>query len=168
MPASQTAADMPGIVVAPPAVVWSWTGPYIGGHVGGGFGTTQFSDPAGPSIYGGNVRTPAALAGGQVGYNWQVPNSRWVLGAEADVSALSADGTATCFASSGIFVSANCRVRQDISGSLTRRVGYATGAGGHILVYAKGGTAWLHENIGVTTSALVPLVSASLDGMRWA
>lgn len=37
------AADIPGIVVAPPAVVWSWTG----FHVGGGFGTTQFSDPAG-------------------------------------------------------------------------------------------------------------------------
>jgi opacity protein-like surface antigen len=161
------AADMPEVVAAPPAVVWSWTGLYIGGHVGGGFGTTQFSDPAGPSIYGGNVRSPAALAGGQVGYNWQVPNSRWVFGAEADVSALSADGTATCFASSGIFVSANCRVRQDTSGSLTGRVGYAAGAGGHILVYAKGGAAWLHENIDITTNALVPLVSTNFDGMRW-
>ena len=48
------AADMPDVVVVPPAVFWSWTGLYIGGHVGGGFGTTQFSDSAGPSIYGGN------------------------------------------------------------------------------------------------------------------
>lgn len=162
-----TAADLPDLVTAPPAVVWSWTGLYVGGHVGGGFGTTRFSDSAGPSLYGGNVRTPAALAGGQVGYNWQVPNARWVFGAEADASLLSADGTATCFASSGMFVSANCRVGQDASGNLTGRIGYAAGAGGHILIYAKGGAAWLHENIGVTTNALVPQVSTSLEGMRW-
>src|SRR5450631_4839435 len=86
------AADMPDVVVAP-RVLWSWTGLYLGGHVGGGLGTSQFSDSAGPSIYGGNVRTPAALAGGQIGFNWQVPNTSFVLGVEADASALSADGT---------------------------------------------------------------------------
>ncbi|MGY3362743.1 hypothetical protein ACVWZK_009406 [Bradyrhizobium sp. GM0.4] len=41
---------------------------YIGGHAGGGYGRTSFSNPCGPSIYGGIVDTPAFLAGGQIGY----------------------------------------------------------------------------------------------------
>lgn len=54
-----------------PAAVWSWSGGYIGGHVGGGYGRTSFSNPYGPSIYGGVVDTPVFLAGGQIGFNWQ-------------------------------------------------------------------------------------------------
>jgi opacity protein-like surface antigen len=156
---------MPDVIVAP-RVLWSWTGLYLGGHVGGGLGTSQFSDSAGPSIYGGNVRTPAALAGGQIGFNWQVPNTSFVLGIEADASALSADGTATCLASSGFFISANCRVRQDAAGSLTGRLGYATGFQGRTLFYVKGGAAWLHEQIELTTAGLLPLAATSLDGSR--
>jgi opacity protein-like surface antigen/outer membrane protease len=159
------AADMPDVIVAP-RVLWSWTGLYLGGHVGGGFGASQFSDPAGPSIYGGNVRTPAALAGGQIGFNWQIPNTSFVLGLEADASALSADGTATCLASSGFFISANCRVRQDAGGSLTGRLGYAAGGQGRTLLYVKGGAAWLHEQIDITTAGLFPPIASSLDGSR--
>jgi len=160
------AADMPNVVAAP-GIVWSWTGLYIGGHVGGGLGTSRFSDPAGPSIYGGNVRTPAILGGGLIGHNWQIPNSNWVVGVETDANVLNADGTATCLASSGFFISANCRVRQDASGSLTGRVGLATGARGHTLVYAKGGAVWLHERTDITTNALLPLQSTGFDGLRW-
>jgi opacity protein-like surface antigen len=163
---SAKAADLPDVTVVP-KVLWSWTGLYLGAHVGGGFGTSQFADPAGASIYGGNVRTPAALGGGQIGYNWQVPNSNWVLGVEADASALSADGTATCLASSGFFISANCRVHQDASGSLTGRVGLATGARGRTLLYAKGGLAWQQERFDITTNALFPPIVTGFDGMRW-
>jgi opacity protein-like surface antigen len=159
------AADMPN--VAPVAPSWSWTGLYLGGHLGGGFGTSQFSDPAGPSIYGDQVRSPAVIGGGQLGYNWQVPNWNWVLGIEADASLLRSDGTATCLASSGFFISANCHVIQNSSGSLTGRIGFATGAGGHTLIYAKGGAAWLDEQIGITTNALLPQTSTSFDGLRW-
>jgi opacity protein-like surface antigen len=161
-----TAADMPQMI-APPAVLWSWTGLYLGGHIGGGFGASQISDPAGPAIYGGNVRTPAALGGAQIGYNWQLPNTRWVFGAEADVSALGADGTATCLASSGFFISANCRVRQNAMGSLTGRAGMTLGPQGHTLIYGKAGVAWLQERIDATTNALTPATSAGFDGMRW-
>jgi opacity protein-like surface antigen/outer membrane protease len=161
-----SAADLPTIVVAPRAL-WSWTGLYIGGHVGAGFGTSQFSDAAGPAIYGGNVRSPAALGGGQIGANWQIPNSIWVLGVETDASAVAADGTATCLASSGFFISANCHVRQVASGSLTGRVGVATGAQGRTLIYAKGGLAWLREQIDLTSNGLIPQTSTGFDGMRW-
>ncbi len=162
------AADMPNVIPAYPAVaLWSWTGLYIGGHIGGGLGSSQFADPAGPSIYGGTVRSPAALGGVQVGYNWQIPNSRFLVGVETDASASMADGTGTCLASSGFFISANCRVRQDAMGSLTGRVGFVTGAQGHALIYAKAGGAWLQERIDVTTNALVPPVATGFDGMRW-
>jgi len=160
------AADMPSVVVAPRAL-WSWTGFYIGGQIGSGFGTSKFSDAAGAGIYGGTVRTPAALGGGQLGVNWQFPNSNWVLGIETDAAALSADGTATCLASSGFFISANCRVRQDALGSLTGRVGFAAGPLGHTLVYAKGGAAWMQERIDLTTNGVLPLATTGLDGLRW-
>jgi opacity protein-like surface antigen len=161
-----SAADMP-LPYAP--ALWSWTGLYIGAHVGGGFVSSQFSDPAGASIYGDSVRSPAALAGFQLGYNWQIPNSNFLLGAEADASASIGDGTVTCLASSGIFVSANCRVRAQANGSLTGRVGYVTGPRGHILIYAKAGAAWLQEQIDITTNftGFPPLAAASFDGVRW-
>jgi opacity protein-like surface antigen len=159
------AADLPNVVTAP--VPWSWTGLYIGGHLGGGFGTSQFSDPAGPSIYGDHVGTPAAFGGGQIGYNWQIGGSNWVLGLETDVSALDADGTATCLASSGFFISANCRLSQQASGSLTGRIGLAAGPRGHALIYVKGGPAWLWEQIGVTTNGLLPQTSTGLEAVRW-
>ena len=58
------AADMPAVVpVYAPA--WSWTGFYVGAHLGAGSASSQFSDPAGPPIYGGTVRGPAFLGGGQ-------------------------------------------------------------------------------------------------------
>lgn len=163
-----SAADMP--VAYAPVALWSWTGLYLGAHVGGGFVSSQFSDPAGPAIYGGGVRSPAALAGFQLGYNWQIPNSNFLLGAEVDASASIGDGTATCFASSGLFTSANCRVRQQATGSLTGRVGYVTGPSGHVLIYAKAGAAWLQEQIDITTNfsgfnAAPPVTS--FDGVRW-
>ncbi|MGO8908934.1 MAG: outer membrane protein [Bradyrhizobium sp.] len=158
------AADMPEVVVGK---VWSWTGFYAGVHIGGGLGSTQFSDPAGASIYGGNVRSPIALGGAQAGYNWQAPNTNLVFGVEADISALSADGTNTCLASSGLFISANCRVRQDAGGSLTGRLGLAMGTGGRTLVYAKAGAAALQERIDITTNAILPLTATGFDGLRW-
>jgi opacity protein-like surface antigen len=162
------AADVPELRPSypPPAALYDWTGLYFGAHVGGGFGSSSFSDPKGPGIYGGNVRTPTGLAGVQLGFNWQVPNANWVLGVDAELSAMSATGTNTCLASSGLFFSANCGVRQNALGSLTGRAGFATGPAGRTLLYAKGGAAWLSEQIDITSNDLLT-PAASLDGSRW-
>jgi opacity protein-like surface antigen len=88
-----SAADMP-IGKAPPPV-WNWTGGYIGVHVGAQAGRTDFSDPFGSPIFGDYVRTPGFLAGGQIGYNWQVPKSTWVFGVEFDASGITSNGTNT-------------------------------------------------------------------------
>jgi opacity protein-like surface antigen len=165
VPTFAIAADMPSY--RPPPLVWSWTGLYLGGHVGAGFGNSPFSDPAGPPIFGGTVRGSAALGGGQIGYNWQVPNTALVLGVEADADAISADGSGTCFASSGFFISANCRVRPDAGGSFTGRAGFATGPAGRTLLYVRGGVAWLDERIDIITNNPFSPTSTALDGVRW-
>ena len=160
------AADMPDASHTPP-VPWSWSGLYIGSHIGAGFGNSSFSDPAGPAIYGGSVRQAAVSGGGQIGYNWQIPGSAFVLGIETDADLISANGSGTCFASSGFFISANCRVRPDASGSFIGRLGYATGKSGRTLAYVKGGIAWLDEGIDITTNGVLPYSPTNLDGTRW-
>src|SRR3954452_15182111 len=157
------AADMPDVIPAY-APSWSWTGFYLGAHLGAGSASSQFSDPRGPSIYGGTVTSPAFLGGGQGGYNWQIQN--FVLGIQGDVSGAVSDGSATCLASSGFFISANCRVHPGLGGSLTGRVGWATGAQGRTLVYAKGGGAFLQERIDITSNPLI-FPATSFDGTRW-
>jgi opacity protein-like surface antigen len=146
----------------PAPAFWNWTGFYVGGHVGAALDTTNVSDPFGSSIYGDRVRSPAFLGGGQIGLNWQLPNSPWVLGAGADISAMDSDGTNTCLAFSGYFVAANCRSRPDMTATFTARLGYAFGPTGRTLLYAKGGAAWMHNNIEVTTNGLTPDVLPGL------
>jgi opacity protein-like surface antigen len=160
------AADMP-MVPPPPLVVWSWSGLFVGGHLGAGLGWAQIADPVGADIFGGQVRSPAAVAGFQVGYNWQIPGTAFVAGAEADVSAMSADGSATCLASSPFFFSANCRLRPDFMGSMTGRIGYAAGPHGRTLFYAKGGVAWLDDRLDIASNGFVPMKVVSFDGLRW-
>jgi outer membrane immunogenic protein len=76
------AADMPAKArpyAAPPPVVASWTGMYIGVHVGGAsVRGTIFDDP---------YNNVSFVGGGQIGYNWQMGN--FVFGVEADGSWLS-------------------------------------------------------------------------------
>ena len=130
----------------------NWTGFYVGGHVGGGFGTTRIDSPYGSSIYGDSIRMPSAMAGVQAGYNWQTP-SRFLFGVEADISAMDADGTNTCLAPSGLLTSFNCRARHEMFGSVTGRIGVLGGADGRSLVYVKGGAAWLTSNVSVALNA---------------
>jgi len=122
--------------VLPPAV-WNWSGGYIGGHGGGGYGRTSFSNPFGPSIYGDVVDVPSFVAGGQIGYNWQ--NNSWVFGLELDASAAAANGSNTCLAASHWIVSANCNAGPNLFATGTGRIGYAFGALGKTLALSQGG-----------------------------
>ncbi|MCP3460287.1 outer membrane beta-barrel protein [Bradyrhizobium sp. CCGUVB23] len=132
-------ADLEPAMKVPPAL-WSWTGGYIGVHGGGGYGRTSFSDPYGPLIDGDIVKTPAFLAGGQIGYNWQA--NGWVFGAELDASRAVSDGTNSCLAFSGNVVIATCNAGPNVFVTGTARVGYAFGPQGQTLAYIKAGVAW--------------------------
>jgi opacity protein-like surface antigen/outer membrane protease len=156
------AADLP-VKAPPPIPVYNWTGGYVGVHVGAGIGRAHFSDPFGPSIFGDNVRTPAFLGGGQIGYNWQAPGSHWVVGVEGDVSGLDSVGTNTCLAFSGFFISANCRIRPEATATLTGRVGFTAGPEGRTLFYAKGGLAWIRDSVDIVTNGAFITSAAGPD-----
>src|SRR5207247_5109264 len=77
---SATAADL--AVKAPvyraPPLVWSWTGFYIGAHIGAGWGTKEWTNNTAPvgiltfAFSSDNSHTVnGILGGGQIGYNWQ-------------------------------------------------------------------------------------------------
>ncbi|MBR0753384.1 porin family protein [Bradyrhizobium jicamae] len=136
------AADMPArtYTKAPPytapAVVYNWTGFYIGGHVGG-----AFTD--GTNLMGADTRF---LGGVQGGFDYQfAPN--WVMGIEAQYSWLSGGSSNTVFPA-GTVVTGN----SDQLGSVTGRLGYTWGPA---LLYAKGGYAWRdNNNIGVAVAGV--------------
>jgi len=144
---SAVAADLSAVkapVLKAPAALWSWSGLYIGGHVGASLSLTDIADPLGAPIYGDKVRSPGFIGGGQIGFNHQVGSV--VFGVEADVSGASSDGTNTCFAVSVDSVSSNCRVRPDLYTTVTGRLGYAVDRS---LFYVKGGAAWTRGTVDV-------------------
>jgi outer membrane immunogenic protein len=116
-----------------PALVYNWTGFYIGGHIGGGF-------TDGTNLIGSDARF---LGGVQGGFDYQfAPN--WVLGVEAQYSWLTGSSNNGVVFPAGTAVTGNT----DQLGSVTGRVGYTWGPA---LVYAKGGYAWRdNSNIGVS------------------
>ncbi|TGQ79438.1 porin family protein, partial [Mesorhizobium sp. M2D.F.Ca.ET.206.01.1.1] len=67
--------------------VHDWSGVYVGGHLGYGFGSTDatYNLPNTPTIRGTqDYDTDGFLGGVQIGYNYQVNSA--VLGIEADIS----------------------------------------------------------------------------------
>jgi len=129
-----------------PAVVYNWTGFYIGGHVGGAFAGDN-------SFQGSDARF---LGGVQGGFDYQfAPN--WVMGIEAQYSWLGNNNNGVVFPG-GTLITAN----SDQLGSVTGRLGYTWGPA---LLYAKGGYAWRdNNNIGVSLGGAP--VAFTTDGNR--
>jgi outer membrane immunogenic protein len=75
------AADLPvsGPSTVIPMPVFSWTGFYIGVHGGWGFGDVGFHNSSTFDI--GDHTMDGGLAGGHIGYNWQMGYS-WLIGIE--------------------------------------------------------------------------------------
>jgi outer membrane immunogenic protein len=128
-----------------PAAIWSWTGFYIGGHVGAGWGTTESSLTDLTALGGGVIPGGFAidqnsrsgfLGGGQVGYNWQ---SGWaVFGVQGDIAGMDVKGTTPCLGF------ATCTGKSDWLATVTGRIGGVVAD--RTLVYVKGGAAWLHTD----------------------
>src|SRR5215467_1209772 len=87
------AADLPRrpppVTKAPPMVapVFDWTGFYIGGQVGGAWGTSTVAVPPGP---GNHFDANGVIGGGHAGFLWQTGPA--VFGAEADFNGTGVKG----------------------------------------------------------------------------
>jgi opacity protein-like surface antigen len=145
-PQAAVAADL--AVKAPPIVpVFSWTGVYIGGNLGVGWGRKNWSDPFPAPVFGDRIDIGGAIAGGQIGFNYQVGAAVWGLEADADWANI--QGTNTCFAAIG---GLNCGAKVKSIGTVAGRLGYAVD---RTLLYVKGGGAWVNDEYSLNNSGVV-------------
>jgi outer membrane immunogenic protein len=125
--------------VAAPVPIFTWTGCYIGGHIGGAWANTKFLDPFDGSTIA-EVSPSAFLGGGQVGCNYQAfPN--FVLGVEGNISGTDLHATAAGPVFPPATVSDTLSAKTDWIASVTGRIGFAWD---RWLLYVKGGGAWAH------------------------
>lgn len=125
------AADLPPPAYkAPPLLtpvpVFSWTGFYIGPHVG--YGWSRFSGD------GGDARTAKGFLGGvQAGYNYQI--GQFVLGVEGEYSWADVKDEEPLFGGT-------LTLKNDYFATAAARLGYAFDRS---LIYAKVGAAWTRD-----------------------
>jgi opacity protein-like surface antigen len=146
----------------------NWTGFYVGGFLGMGYGNTDIRFVGDPAGAGNNPRVLGALGGGQVGYNYQV--NKWVLGAEGDLGAANLHGARTCGTANGKdpfgnqvgFSPAylNCQNVVNWMATAAIRVGYAWN---RTLFYVKAGGAWADDTVNVSC-IFGPLNGAATPG----
>jgi outer membrane immunogenic protein len=146
---SASAADKAVRAAAPaPAPLFSWTGLYIGGNVGGATGksawctnlATAAACPGGSGVPGfadiTGAKASGPLGGAQFGFRWQVPNSYVVLGLEGMFDFLNIKTTQPTIVPPAAF-NPRTTTFTDLE-SITGQVGLAFGKG---LIYGKGGWA---------------------------
>lgn len=136
-----SAADLPTkapVYKAPVAApLYSWTGCYLGAHVGGGWGRTTWANTSG--LDEGTSNIDGFLGGGQVGCDYQT--GPLVFGAEASFSWANIRGQHR-----DPVPTFNAQVlHSEVTwlSTVTGRAGYAVDK---LLFYVKGGGAWAHDN----------------------
>jgi len=144
---------------APIAVVYDWTGFYIGAN--GGWGSSRkcwdFVDP----VFGGPEGCHDATggtAGGQIGYRWQT--GTWVIGLEAQ-------GNWADFKGSNLSLidpTFRNQSRIDAFGLFTGQIGWAAN---NVLFYIKGGAAVTADRFRVYDVPTGLVVGTTGDDTRW-
>ena len=122
-----------------PSAFYNWTGFYIGANGGYGWGSaSSYGVPGGIPT---NHDPSGALAGGQIGYNWQT--GLWVYGLEADGDWANIRGSALC--PNPI---ASCASDTRALASFRGRLGWATGP---VLLYGTGGLGYANTRFSALT-----------------
>jgi outer membrane immunogenic protein len=181
------AADLGPVYRAPqaayvPVPVFSWTGCYIGGNVGWGWGRETVSIPnlgvttgipglAGVSLPSVTGNTSGVLGGGQVGCNYQFAPS-WVIGIEGDGEAANIRGDVTesvsfTNPSTGAFetVTGTAHAQTDWIASITGRLGWTPWE--RVMLYAKGGAAWAGDKYSADLPAFNEHIATSVTRPGW-
>jgi outer membrane immunogenic protein len=145
--AAASAADLPARTYTkapppPPPPIFSWTGFYIGGNIGGAWSNNRFTDTIFLTNFGNN-NTGVFIGGGQVGGNYQI--GQFVIGGEWDF-----DWAANSNNSAGVIIPGAPGLGTVVVTNNNRwvttvaaRFGWAIN---HFLLYGKAGGAWVGSN----------------------
>jgi outer membrane immunogenic protein len=171
---SASAADLGPAPVEPVApVIFTWTGPYLGAHIGWGWANEHDdqSDHLNGSGTSGEVPPPCdcappakiadsfsmdgVIGGVHAGYNWQFEEGTgggWVVGVEGDLDAADINGSHDFngFLNDGTFVSGQLKMKSDWQGSLRLRGGYGWD---RFLLYATGGIAFAEAKLSIDSDS---------------
>jgi outer membrane immunogenic protein len=158
---ASNAADMPAKAPRPAITslpAYNWTGPYIGGNVGGAWSTTDWTFFNGATFEPISQNASSWVAGGQIGYLYQF-DRRWVAGLELSWSGTNLKATS-------VSDTVADRLRESKISDLlllTGRLGYASD---NWLGYIKGGYAnsKLGFNTFVASSGLRSSTSSERNG----
>src|ERR1700748_1506248 len=140
--ATANAADLPARAPAPPPIapvyIYNWGGFYLGINGGGAsshncYTITNVNNVAVNPTSEGCHDATGGLAGGQVGYRWQMAS--WVFGVEAQGDWANLKGSNSSLTAIIPFMN---QTKIDAIGLFTGQVGYAFS---NVLLYVKGGAA---------------------------
>jgi outer membrane immunogenic protein len=138
------------LYAAPPLPLW--TGFYIGGNAGGGLGNAVSNFGVGGASFASvDNSLKGAVAGGQLGYNWQ--SGPMVYGLETDIQFSTAKGTLSAPCVPGLCgVALTASYGQEVSwfGTVRGRLGYASDGW---LLYGTAGYAYGQLDTNANASA---------------
>jgi outer membrane immunogenic protein len=143
------AADLPArMSMKAPAMapIYSWTGCYIGANAGGGSDRESFTNVNPrllPNFDLGSEHAAGAMGGGQIGCDYQAGN--WVFGAQGLFDATDFKGSNHAVPASQFPDVFDLSSRVSWLATATARIGYAVQP--QLLVYAKGGAAWMRSDL---------------------
>jgi outer membrane immunogenic protein len=140
---SARAADLPALYIAPTLPVeFQWSGPYVGGRIGGGGGIEH--DNLGGSPSADSFSLSGGLVGIYGGMNWQ--DGHYVYGFEGDADLTSLTGSQDFFLSRDE-LAGTLSLTTDFQGFFRGRVGYAVN---RLLFYAAAGLGVSHATLKAT------------------
>jgi outer membrane immunogenic protein len=144
-PLAAGAADLPMKAAPPPPLpIFSWTGFYIGGNIGGAWSNNRWTDTVFLTNFN-NGNNGVFIGGGQIGGNYQI--GQFVIGGEWDFDWAANNNNSAGVAIPGVgnvVVSSNNRWISTVAA----RFGWAID---HWLLYGKAGGGWVgNSNFTVT------------------
>jgi len=139
-----SAADLALKAPSAAPIKFSWTGCYLGGHLGAVVSDDRTISNLGATV---DFSSTGFVGGGQIGCNYQFA-SNWVVGAEGRAawsSLTNSHAASVRFPALGLVVPSQFSLTNDLLATATARLGYVYGE--RWLVYVRGGAAWTRETI---------------------
>jgi len=153
LPMAATAADLPAAVPPPAAPVYvpppmfTWTGFYLGGNLGGAWANNNWTltDPFPFTLAFSGTNNARFIGGGQVGFNYQMGGFVWGVEADFDWGGNNSGNGVTAIVPAGPLAGTSLQVISNNTWITTvaARFGFAAD---RVLFYGKAGGGWVGNN----------------------